>query len=120
MGYERPMYFNKKSSLEDKQFLGLDSIQGDTETSSLNVAKSNTFYKPPWFNDVRSEFIASREAVSLCDYSSFAKMDLWSAGREVVDFLQYMCSNDVDIEIGSMVHTGMQNEDGGYENVSRP
>ena len=29
------------------------------------------------------EFQASREAVTLCDYSSFAKMDLWSAGTEV-------------------------------------
>ena len=29
------------------------------------------------------EFQATREAVSLCDYSSFAKMELWSAGREV-------------------------------------
>jgi pyruvate dehydrogenase phosphatase regulatory subunit len=110
------MYFNKKSSLEDKQFLGLDSFQGDTETSSLNVATSNTFYKPPWFDSVREEFESSREGVSLCDYSSFAKVDIWSGGLEVVDFLQYMCSNDVDIPIGHIVHTGMQNEDGGYEN----
>jgi hypothetical protein len=29
------------------------------------------------------EFQATREAVTLCDYSSFAKMELWSAGREV-------------------------------------
>jgi pyruvate dehydrogenase phosphatase regulatory subunit len=27
-----------------------------------------------------------------------------------------MCSNDVDIPIGHIVHTGMQNEWGGYEN----
>ena len=30
----------------------------------------------------------------MCDYSSFAKLDIWSAGTEVVDFLQYLCSND--------------------------
>ena len=34
----------------------------------------------------------------------------------MVDFLQYMCSNDVDIPIGHIVHTGMQNQWGGYEN----
>jgi pyruvate dehydrogenase phosphatase regulatory subunit len=32
--------------------------------------------------------------------SSFAKFDLWSAGSEVVDFLQYTCSNDIDIPVG--------------------
>lgn len=39
-----------------------------------------------------------------------------STNREVVDFLQYMCSNDIDIDVGSIVHTGMQNERGGHEN----
>ena len=36
----------------------------------------------------------------MCDYSSFAKLDIWSAGTEVVDFLQYLCSNDVDVPVG--------------------
>lgn len=35
---------------------------------------------------------------------------------EVVNYLQQLCSNDVNIPIGSIVHTGMQNERGGYEN----
>ena len=35
------------------------------------------------------EFQASREAVTLCDYSSFAKMDLWSAGTEVSRGIYY-------------------------------
>ena len=40
-----------------------------------------------------------------------------SKGNEIVDFLQYLCSNDVDIPIGHIIHTGMQNEhSGGYEN----
>ena len=41
---------------------------------------------------------------------------LQSAGNEVVDFLQYVCSNDIDKPIGSILHTGMQNHSGGYEN----
>ena len=118
MGYERPMYFNKKES-EDKQFLGLSSyIQGDTDSSSLNVATSNTFFKPSWFESVKEEFVASRESVSLCDYSSFAKMDIWSGGLEVVDFLQFMCSNDIDIPIGHIIHTGMQGRD--LKNFTEP
>lgn len=39
-----------------------------------------------------------------------------SSGSEVVDYLQRVCSNDVNIPVGGIVHTGMQNEHGGYEN----
>lgn len=34
----------------------------------------------------------------------------------MVNALQYVCSNDVDVPIGSIIHTGMQNKYGGYEN----
>lgn len=39
-----------------------------------------------------------------------------SNGMEVVDFLQYLCSNDVDVPVGGIIHTGLQNHHGGYEN----
>ena len=121
MGYELPMFFkSKKTQCLDLGMLGLDaqeeaaSRQG--ENLQLPIAKTETFYRPPWFHAAAEEFQATREAVSLCDYSSFAKMTLWSSGREVVDILQKLCSNDVDIPVGSIVHTGMQNKWGGYEN----
>ena len=41
---------------------------------------------------------------------------LQSKDTEVVDLLQYLCSNDVDVPVGSIIHTGMQNRRGGYEN----
>ena len=34
----------------------------------------------------------------------------------MVDFLQMICSNDIDSPIGNVIHTGMQNHKGGYEN----
>lgn len=34
----------------------------------------------------------------------------------MVDYLQRLCSNDIDVPVGAIVHTGMQNEKGGYEN----
>lgn len=43
-------------------------------------------------------------------------MEFTSSGYEVVDFLQELCSNDVDIGVGQIAHTGMQNKRGGYEN----
>lgn len=41
---------------------------------------------------------------------------LQSSRGEVVKYLQQLCSNDANIPIGGIVHTGMQNERGGYEN----
>ena len=72
----------------------------------------NTFMKPHWFESVRNEYRACRESVAIADYSSFTKLDLTSSGSEVVDFLQYVCSNDVDVPIGAILHTGMHNENG--------
>ena len=43
------------------------------------------------------EFQATREAVTLCDYSSFAKMDLWSSGREVFITFMFDLSTILDI-----------------------
>ncbi|XP_023244971.1 pyruvate dehydrogenase phosphatase regulatory subunit, mitochondrial [Copidosoma floridanum] len=106
MGYERPSWFE------------LDPEQGNDHFSltRYKIAYTNTFGKPPWFGAVEREYAACRETIGLSDYSSFTKIDLWSNGTEVVDFLQYMCSNDVDVAVGSIIHTGMQNHRGGYEN----
>lgn len=82
----------------------------------FRTAETKTFHKPNWFDLVEGEYQACRERVGISDYSSFTKYDLWSKGREVVDLLQYLCSNDVDVPIGSIIHTGMQNLWGGYEN----
>ena len=61
--------------------------------------------------------MASREGVTMCDYSSFAKFDVWSAGTEAVEFLQKMCSNDIDIPVGAIIATGMLNEFGKTKKV---
>ncbi|XP_014666976.1 PREDICTED: pyruvate dehydrogenase phosphatase regulatory subunit, mitochondrial-like [Priapulus caudatus] len=39
-----------------------------------------------------------------------------SKGAEVVNLLQYLCANDVDVPVGTIVHTGLLNHHGGYEN----
>jgi len=120
MGYERPMYFKlKKPQSLDMGFIGQEALEtaaASQETLKMPIAKTETFYRPPWFQAAAEEFQAAREGVALCDYSSFSKTDLWSAGTEVVDFLQKVCSNNVDIPVGHIVHTGMQNKWGGYEN----
>lgn len=107
MGYERPAYF-------DRDYV--EQAISRNVGLPYRIAETDTFGKPVWFDLVAGEYAACRESVGLSDYSSFTKIDLWSKGREVVNCLQYLCSNDVDVPVGSIIHTGMQNKYGGYEN----
>lgn len=100
MAYERAMYFK----LEDDEYVP-EEKRGNW-----------TFTKPSWFEAAQEEYWACKERVCIMDMSSFAKFELQSASDEVVGFLQNLCSNDIDVDIGTIVHTGMQNEQGGYEN----
>ncbi|GAB1607286.1 pyruvate dehydrogenase phosphatase regulatory subunit, mitochondrial-like [Argonauta hians] len=98
--YETPMWFVPNA---DDEFVEQRMSQG-------------TFSKPDWFNIVKDEYWACKERVCIIDMSSFSKIEVKSANQEAANFLQYLCSNDVDLDVGSVVNTGMQNEFGGYEN----
>lgn len=39
-----------------------------------------------------------------------------SAGDQALQLLQRLCANDLDVPVGHIVHTGMLNQRGGYEN----
>jgi len=101
-GFERALFFDR-SEVEE----GYDVMAPPAKP---------TFGMPHWFDMVKEEYRNCRQGVSLIDMSSFTKVELKSRGREVVDYLQYMCSNNVDAPNGTVIHTGMQNERGGYEN----
>lgn len=50
----------------------------DSETSApFQIAKTNTWTKPKWFDYAAREYAACREGVAILDYSSFAKYDIW-------------------------------------------
>ncbi|KAL3275748.1 hypothetical protein HHI36_020494 [Cryptolaemus montrouzieri] len=107
MGYERPTWFEEPDS---------EVLKNEDPGSQFKVASAKSFAKPHWFDRVGLEYESCREGIGLSDYSSFTKIDIWSKGNEVVKALQYICSNDVDVPVDSIIHTGMQNENGGYEN----
>ncbi len=44
--------------------------------------------------------------------SSFSKFQIRGEEESVVNYLQYLCSNDVDIPVGNIISTGMHNEMG--------
>ncbi|GAA4126582.1 FAD-dependent oxidoreductase [Nocardioides fonticola] len=64
----------------------------------------------PW---VAAEQTRTRTGVSLFDQSSFSKYRL--SGPDAVAALQWLCTADVDVEIGRVVYTGMLNRRGTYE-----
>lgn len=39
-----------------------------------------------------------------------------STGDQALELLQHLCANDLDVPVGHIVHTGMLNKRGGYEN----
>ncbi|MBN3316616.1 PDPR phosphatase, partial [Atractosteus spatula] len=97
-GFERAKYFVPSG----KDLLALD--------------QSKTFYKPDWFDIVGAEVKCCKGAVCVIDMSSFTKFELSSTGDQALELLQHLCANDLDVPVGHIVHTGMLNERGGYEN----
>lgn len=116
MGFERPLYFD------------ITHNRGDPPAQM----PKGSFHKPSFMECVKEEYQACREGVGVIDLSSFTKIEVTSvgldkykqfdaeeaksAGNQVVEFLQKLCSNDVNMPVGGVVHSGMQNERGGYEN----
>lgn len=39
-----------------------------------------------------------------------------ATGNQALELLQHLCANDLDVPVGHIVHTGMLNQRGGYEN----
>lgn len=66
-----------------------------------------------WFENQRAEHMAMRQGVGLLDMSSFGKIRV--EGRDATAFLQRLCANDVDVDVGRIVYTQMLNARGGIE-----
>ncbi|WP_101296842.1 GcvT family protein [Halegenticoccus soli] len=58
-----------------------------------------------------AEALHVRNAVGLHDMTSFNKMEI--SGRGAAEFVQYLCTNDMDIDVGQVRYTLMCNEEGG-------
>jgi sarcosine dehydrogenase len=72
-----------------------------------------SFGRQNWFPYSAAEHRAAREAVTVFDQTSFAKLRLEGADAEAV--LQRLCANDVAVPPGRVVYTAMLNERGGFE-----
>jgi 4-methylaminobutanoate oxidase (formaldehyde-forming) len=72
-----------------------------------------SFGRPNWFEAVGEEHRAVRERAALFDQSSFAKFEV--TGRDSAAALSWICANDIDRPVGSLVYTQMLNSRGGIE-----
>jgi len=96
-GWERPNWFVPESEL----------AQGVEAKYEYSWGKQN------WFDYHRSEHMAIRENVGMYEMLSFSKIRV--KGADAMDYLQYICANDVDAPIGKIVYTQWLNKKGGIE-----
>lgn len=88
-GYERPMYFGKKSE------------------------PTLTFGKPDWFDHVAAEVNAAHTGAALFDQSTLGKISVSGPDAEI--FLNRVCTNDMRRAPGSVLFSLMLNDAGGIE-----
>ena len=94
LGWERPNWFADLSAGEVPQDV-------------------YTYQRPNWFAAVGREHRACRETAALFDQTSFAKFALKGPGA--VAALQWICANDVDRPVGSLIYTQMLDDKGGIQ-----
>ena len=92
LGWERPNWF---------------AAEGEPRQDVYSMGRPN------WFEAVASEHRAVRERVALFDQTSFAKFRL--VGRDARAALDWICANEVDKPVGSLVYTQLLNARGGIE-----
>jgi glycine cleavage system aminomethyltransferase T/glycine/D-amino acid oxidase-like deaminating enzyme len=69
--------------------------------------------KPTWLPWSAAEQRATRQAVAVFDQTSFSKYLVM--GKDAEASLQWICTNDVAVEVGGVVYTGLLNRRGTYE-----
>eukprot|EP01136_Pigoraptor_vietnamica_P037311 Opistho-1_new@105106 len=72
-----------------------------------------TFNRQNWFPYVRDECRVAREGVALFDVTSFSKFLV--QGRDAATVMNRLCGNNMDVDDGKIVYTGMLNARGGFE-----
>lgn len=72
-----------------------------------------TWGKPDWQQLSSAEQVNTRSNVTVFDQTSFSKYLM--VGPDAEKALQWLCTADVAVEIGTSVYTGMLNEKGTYE-----
>ncbi len=110
-GWERPNFFKSNTEIRDWRL--------ETESQSSNLQSTNLSFSPRgwarhhWSAAIGVEHLATRERACLFDETSFSKIHVTGSGA--LNHLQYLCDNDIDKPLGSVIYTQMLNPRGGIE-----
>ncbi|MEM9775207.1 MAG: FAD-dependent oxidoreductase [Chloroflexota bacterium] len=66
-----------------------------------------------WSRIQGAEHLATRDGVAMYNIAGFAKFEV--SGKGAVDFLNYMCANQIDKPIGKVVYTALCDASGGIK-----
>ena len=99
--------FGEKSMWERPNWFAPHTEQGDPALRPQGWAGEH------WSPAIEVEALAARDAVAIFDETSFSKLEVRGTGAAA--FLQRVCANDVDREIGAVTYTQLCNERGGIE-----
>jgi len=102
-GWERPNWFERQTA---------DNRQQTADGSPLFVVPKG-WTRHNWSPNIGIEHIGTRERAGLFDETSFSK--IFAQGPRALETLQYLCANDIDKPIGSVIYTQMLNPRGGIE-----
>jgi sarcosine dehydrogenase len=92
LGWERPNWFAPKG---------------------IKAVDDYSFERQNWFEHAGNEHLATRSSVALFDQTSFAKFLV--TGKDSVEALNWICANNINRPVGSLIYTQMLNKRGGIE-----
>ncbi|MCP4009479.1 MAG: FAD-dependent oxidoreductase, partial [Proteobacteria bacterium] len=101
---EQGACFGEKLGWERPNWFAPQGVKAEDEYS---------FERQNWFEHVGNEHRATRSGVALFDQTSFAKFLL--IGEDSVKALNWICANNIDRPVGSLIYTQMLNKRGGIE-----
>ncbi len=105
-GWERPNWFESNNPLPNPP----PSQTGEGRVRAYQPRGwSAKHYSPA----IEAEHLGTRERAGLFDETSFSKFEVRGVGSLAA--LQYLCDNDIDKPVGSVVYTQMLNPRGGIE-----
>jgi glycine cleavage system T protein len=99
--------FGEKSGWERANWLG------SNEDRRFEGLRPRGWAGRHWSTAIVAEVLATRERAGVFDESSFAKIEV--SGSQAASFLQRLCANDVEREVGRVVYTQLLNRRGGIE-----
>lgn len=107
-GWERPNWFEGQTADGGRR----------TEGGTASVVRPPSpvirgWARHHWSPAIGVEHLATRERACLFDETSFSKIHV--SGSGALNHLQYLCDNDIDKPIGSVIYTQMLNPRGGIE-----